>query len=45
VSIVDHCLGCRSDICRVCRGNWYDAVLVLSLLVPAVLLGRWVYST
>ncbi len=26
-------------------GNWYDAVSVLSLLVPAVLLGRWVYST
>ena len=26
-------------------GNWYDAVIVLSLLVPAVLLGRWVYST
>jgi len=26
-------------------GNWYDAVMVLSLLVPAVLLGRWVYST
>ena len=26
-------------------GNWYDAVIVLSLLVPALLLGRWVYST
>lgn len=26
-------------------GSWYDAVLVLSLLVPAMLLGRWVYST
>jgi 4-hydroxybenzoate polyprenyltransferase len=26
-------------------GNWYDAVIVLSLLVPAALLGRWVYST
>lgn len=26
-------------------GNWYDAVMVLSLLVPAVLLGRWVYWT
>lgn len=26
-------------------GGWYDAVVVLCLLLPAVLLGRWVYST
>lgn len=26
-------------------GSRYDAVVVLGLLVPAVLLGRWVYST
>jgi len=26
-------------------GSWYDAVVVLGLLLPAVLLGRWVYST
>ena len=26
-------------------GSGYDAVMVLSLLLPAVLLGRWVYST
>lgn len=25
--------------------SWYDAVVVLGLLLPAVLLGRWVYST
>ena len=25
--------------------GWYDAVMVLGLLLPAVLLGRWVYST